>query len=458
MSVINRPEISELCPFEKEVLGGLEDSNVVLSSLSKIGVAVSGGADSVSLLLSLVEIQKVIGFNLFVITINHNIREYEETFGDMQFVENLCKSIPGYGQTIICKTVEIEREKINSLAMERKGGIEEAARFVRYKEFSEFARDFSLDCICLGHNKNDQLETLLMRFLNGSGVEGLSGISQSRKINDSDFSYLIIRPLLKISRNDIERYLTSKNQSWRTDSTNADDSYLRNNVRKNLMPLLDKFFPMWQSGILSTREKLSLDAGSFEAELEKINANYSQSEISLSLLDFLALPLNLQIRFIFKAANQLGCNKRISFELVKQFCENLLQDDSCCIAFGGLKISTKKNFLFVKKTLKLPTDSVFFDIIEEDCDYLLPFSNSSVKIDSCRYNLEYPVCIRSFNSSDTVRTADGKEKHIRDIFSDWKVPEEIRSSIPVVQELKGKNQAIKCIFGEVAGFKNWIVK
>ncbi len=142
-----------------------------ISQNSRVGVAVSGGADSVALLVSLVEIlgKK----NIFVITVNHNIRPSEESKADADFVFELCKKIG-----VFCKIAEIERGIVLQTAKIRGGGTEEAARFLRYLEFEKFLKEKSLDFLCLAHTQNDQIETLLMRFLQGSSQ--LSGIARRR--------------------------------------------------------------------------------------------------------------------------------------------------------------------------------------------------------------------------------------------------------------------------------------
>ena len=168
-------------------------------SENKIGAAVSGGADSVSLLLSLSKSFGKIGMKnrLEVITVNHGIREKTQTDGDALFVQNLCESLG-----ISCKVVSFEQGEAAKNAEKRGKGLEEAAREMRYKAFYDFIAEKNLSFLCLAHNQNDQTETILMRLLKGSGSEGLGGIPKRRG--------KIIRPLLNISRAEIENYLAEK--------------------------------------------------------------------------------------------------------------------------------------------------------------------------------------------------------------------------------------------------------
>ena len=147
-----------LCEFEKKVEKSLLTCGVQFSDKLKIGAAVSGGADSVSLLLSLCSVLKNYSIPLYVITINHNIRQKAETEGDAVFVEHLSRELQEKGFSVNYECVTFEEKQVAELSEVRKGGIEEAARFLRYEAFEKFILDNELDFLCLAHNKNDQLE------------------------------------------------------------------------------------------------------------------------------------------------------------------------------------------------------------------------------------------------------------------------------------------------------------
>ena len=174
-----------------------------VSDKKSIGIAVSGGADSVSLLVSLSHLSKEFNVPLRVISINHNLREEKESFSDVKYVEFLCNEIIKTGIDLKFFAVNFPRGKILEIAKERNKGVEEAARFLRYKAFDEFFMNENVSCVCLAHNLNDNIETVLMRFLQGSSFEGLSGIKFVRE--------KFVRPLLNISRLDIENYLKLQN-------------------------------------------------------------------------------------------------------------------------------------------------------------------------------------------------------------------------------------------------------
>ena len=203
-----------------------------VSDKKSIGIAVSGGADSVSLLVSLSHLSKEFNVPLRVISINHNLREEKESFSDVKYVEFLCNEIIKTGIDLKFFAVNFPRGKILEIAKERNKGVEEAARFLRYKAFDEFFINENVSCVCLAHNLNDNIETVLMRFLQGSSFEGLSGIKFVRE--------KFVRPLLNISRKEIEEYLNSIKQNYVTDSTNNSLDYSRNRIRNIVIPELEK--------------------------------------------------------------------------------------------------------------------------------------------------------------------------------------------------------------------------
>ena len=131
-----------MCEFEQKVKKSLEEiiksAGKSLSSGLRLGVAVSCGADSISLLLALSELCLEYNFPLYVITVNHNIRPASESGGDVKFVLELCKRLEGSGYNIVCEAVELARGKVAEEAQKRGGGIEEAARFLRYEAFEAF--------------------------------------------------------------------------------------------------------------------------------------------------------------------------------------------------------------------------------------------------------------------------------------------------------------------------------
>lgn len=207
-------------------------------------VALSGGADSVALLL----IMRALGFKVEAAHCNFHLRG-EESERDEQFCVDLCKNLD------VC----LHRIHFDTLiyAQKHKVSIEMAARDLRYNYFSQLAKDINADGICVAHHRDDNVETVILNLLRGSGVDGLAGIAPQ---NGN-----ILRPLLCISRHDILEYLRKNNQEYVTDSTNLEDDALRNKIRHHVIPLLESINPSAKENIAQTarylrQAKVMLDA------------------------------------------------------------------------------------------------------------------------------------------------------------------------------------------------------
>ncbi|MCC8149938.1 MAG: tRNA lysidine(34) synthetase TilS [Lachnospiraceae bacterium] len=219
---------------------------------------VSGGADSVCLLLVLRELSSEIGFSLAAVHVEHGIRG-EESRGDAAFTEELCGQLG-----IPCEVFSVD---VPGRCRETGQSLEEAAREQRYDCFFQACRRFGADTIAVAHHANDSAETMLFHLARGTGIRGLGGIApvterSGRSISDSDVGriqrtverqipqsvpdnaqqeiFRVIRPLLCVTGAEIRAWLTSQGQIWRTDSTNEDIAYARNRIRGRVMPELEQ--------------------------------------------------------------------------------------------------------------------------------------------------------------------------------------------------------------------------
>ena len=461
-----------MCEFDKKVKDKLDDilqSDARGGAYPPIGVAVSGGADSIALLLSMSEIISP----LYVITVNHNIRPAAESAGDVDFVLEVCEELRKRGRDVICEAVELERGVVAQEAERRGGGIEEAARYLRYAAFEKFVAERGIGVLCTAHNMNDQLETVLMRFLQGSPAEAAGGIRARREMNVD--GAVIARPLLDISRTEIESYVQGRGFTWRTDKTNFETDYLRNRIRLNLVPFLNEQFPGWQKSVLSGAEKACEDAELILSCVEKVPVSAGpDGEVEISLNEFKSSPLAVQRRLILSACNKAGERARIPNQFIKDVLSAVRQSDGFTKHFAGIDIILKKNRLFVKKHTEINTDLVFSDIIEKTGSFEFPFGNLDVfnyrEQDGKKFvtvcagessiaeNIALPFCIRNVRLGDMVLCADGSLKKVSDVFSDWHVAPEKKGLIPVIQLLNEKSQGIKAILGGFLGYKDWIVK
>ncbi len=216
----------------------------LLKAGDRVGVAVSGGIDSVALLRLLLELRHELGIVPSVVHFNHKLRGAESD-ADQQFVANLAREHDLQFHT--------DGDDVAHYASEERVSIETAARDLRYGFFRHLLGEDSatksnnsqtLDKLATGHTLDDQAETVLMRLIRGSGLRGLGGIHPRIPVENEneELSGEIIRPLLTIRRCDLERYLRDISQPWREDSTNADDHFTRNRIRKAVVPLLEKEF------------------------------------------------------------------------------------------------------------------------------------------------------------------------------------------------------------------------
>ena len=217
-------KILQYCKKEKLI----EEGNYVLAG-------VSGGADSVCMLFMLLKLQKEIGFFLEAVHVEHGIRGAESE-ADAVFVESLCKEKELPLQSFHVQAV--------SYAKEQKLGLEEAARILRYDCYKKAAERMRLSKeenvkvkIALAHHADDNAETVLFQMLRGSGIDGLSGMKPKRNLSQG---VDVIRPMLPVTRKEIEAFLESEKQSFCIDSTNEDIVYSRNKIRRVILPMLEE--------------------------------------------------------------------------------------------------------------------------------------------------------------------------------------------------------------------------
>jgi tRNA(Ile)-lysidine synthase len=233
----------------KRLLEGLKREGLLRPGM-RVGVAVSGGADSVALLLLLLEIREKLGIVISVVHFNHKLRG-RASDADERFVEKLAAK---YGLAFLAG-----RSDVAAKALREKANLEDAARRARYAFFEKMVSRSDVDRIAVGHTADDQAETVLAHILRGTGITGLGGIHPR-------VGY-VIRPLLGFRRRDLRAYLKSRKQVWREDASNRDTSRLRARIRKKILPLLEKQF---QIGVVEHLASLAELAREDEALLESI--------------------------------------------------------------------------------------------------------------------------------------------------------------------------------------------
>jgi tRNA(Ile)-lysidine synthase len=268
----------------------------------RVAVAVSGGADSVALLRVLLELRTELGIVVVVAHFNHLLRG-EASDADQAFTAAIAREHQLEFFTI--------RGDVQEVAQRRKKGVEETARELRYKWLNEVADSRKIDAIATGHTLDDLAETVLMKFLRGSGTRGLAGIYPQLEPGPQQYqpyspgscfsTAYIVRPLLGVSRSSVEDYLTALGQAWREDESNLDHRFQRNRVRHQLLPLLEREYNP------NIRQVLGEVAEIARAEEDYWNkvasgeiALRTPSRCSLRLNGFAELPLAVQ-RHVLKS-------------------------------------------------------------------------------------------------------------------------------------------------------------
>ncbi len=447
--------------FDSRVAGGLASCGVDLSSPLTLGAAVSGGADSVSLVTALSHVLPP-SARLIAVTVNHNLREESETAGDADFVESYCASLG-----VACVRSDIPRGQILEAARLRGLSLEEAARNARYECFSRFIADNSIDVLALAHNQNDQLETLLMRVLAGGGVESLSGIRERRD--------RYVRPLLGISRADIERYLSEQGIGYRTDSTNADNALLRNRVRNVLVPSLNGNFPGWGKALLSLSCKMRDDGEFLTQELEAARSRCrfrrEGSRIAMDASLFFREMRALRVRLLYAAADGVSESpSRIPYSFFARLADWSFpgsRRESC----AGIGVCLEGDTLFVGREEELPFDRGFCILVRSEGCYRAGSLDvvvrregqpASVVLEACGDSLflpslAFPFLIRSRQPGDSVQDAGTSFRSVASVLDGWKCAGR-KDDILLIQRLDLPGQPLAAVWGSPFGLKNWVVK
>jgi tRNA(Ile)-lysidine synthase len=233
----------------------------LMSAGDRVCVAVSGGADSVALLIALSEANRereALGVVLTAVHVHHGLRSAEAD-ADEAFVRELCDKL---GVPLVVERVNVPARQ----AAEREG-LEEAARELRYRVFWELMKSSRADVVATAHTLDDQAETVVMKLLRGAWTEGIGGIAPAV---ESGVRGRIVRPLLGARRAEVEAYLRERGQTWREDATNRDVSLMRNRVRHELIPILRGFNPGIDAALARLAEIARDEEGFWQAEVAKV--------------------------------------------------------------------------------------------------------------------------------------------------------------------------------------------
>lgn len=400
----------------------IEDNDVLL-------LAVSGGIDSMVMLHYLYSMKSQKNINMAVAHFDHQTRE--ESFLDCQLVVDTCKKLSIHVYTA-------------TLDIKAKTNFQDYARQKRYQFLVEKAKDFGATKIVLAHHANDQAETILMRLVRGSSFEGYRGMLPVTEYQ----GLMLIRPLLKTSRAEIEAYQKTYHIAYREDKSNLKDDYTRNRFRHHIMPLIEAENPK----ILEKFDQFA----SYQSKAYELIAQLAKDFITKNVIKD-DDAWSLQIVHL-KQEKDI-----IQIEVIKQLI-NDLTDNSVELSYRNLQdiLALTDNpkphleypyneDLYIHKSYdqlcfrkNRPEVEDFYYLVESETKITLPdesvviITKNPNKYDGIIYKLCYnnldlilPLCIRNRQNGDKVETTQGTKK-IKDLLIDKKIPFYKRQALPVV--------------------------
>ncbi len=324
--------------LKKVFLATIQEYNL-LKKREKILVGCSGGQDSVTLLLLLTSIKEEFNLKIFVCHLNHMLRKESDT--EEKFVSDLSKKL----------NLPFFFKKVNVKDFHASDSLEQTARLVRYSFFKELSKKLGIKKIALGHTKDDLIETLLMRVLRGAGLMGLRGFQPLSEIE----GIKVIRPLIKINREETALFLKNINHPYCIDYSNLDTKFLRNKVRLKLLPFLIKHFGYSIREHLFNLSTLSWQDYDFIEKKARIVfkkiSHSTNEEVSIDLEKFRKLHPTLQTYIFRMGYEKVKGNLRKFTFLHWQEVKNILKKTSYKTVYLPDKVLIVKtpNKLLIKK-------------------------------------------------------------------------------------------------------------
>ena len=421
----------------------------ILSSLppdTPILLALSGGADSVSLLHMLADYCKKSGAPLGVAHVNHMIRG-EDALRDRDFCKRLAEN---YGVPFFLLEADVP-----SLAKEHGRGLEEEARIVRYEFFASIMRENSIPILATAHNATDNAETVIFNVARGSGLKGLCGIPPARKFEGGT----IIRPLLNISKDEILAYCHENKLEFVTDKTNFDVEYSRNRIRNNILPELLKI----NENAISNIGRMSNSAREDDSLLTELAKEFmasldSSKEIPTKAFCKLDIPIQNRVAAIFlgdffsPSALHIECFKELAQKSEEHSSLSFPNRTRIEIEKGCIHIADKEEAYSSGYEVKLDyginrineIDAVIF--VEKTAD-----TKNSEKKHAQLENI-YKKSTTAFLSSDKIDLGlfarpkedgdkiicGGMHKKLKKLFCEKKIPLNLRAKLPILHNSKNE--------------------
>lgn len=400
-------------------------------------VGVSGGADSMCLLHFLVSVRNQLNLNLIVAHINHNLRG-EEALRDQNFVENICNNL-----NVECRVLNADINKISANTGESS---EECGRRIRYEFFNELSGKDGK--IATAHTLSDNTETILFNIIRGTGLKGIIGIPRTRNN--------IIRPIIDITRQQVEQYCSENNIEYVIDSTNLTNDYSRNKIRNTVIPVLKDINPSLEQTILRlssiAKENLTAVTSLAQNLLDKsaTKNGYSCNILSNADKTILKQTIILMLQNLdCKSYEEKHINLIYDIVVAKQGAVQLPNSYTATASQGILRvhknISSSKEVncaenqceLFKEKTsFVINNKKIQVEIIpKQEFDEIVKVHNLLVK-NSLDYDIiSFDTLIRTRLPKDVFKQKGrGVTKTLKKLFIEAKIPSEIRDTLPVIAE------------------------
>lgn len=421
--------------MEKEILDCINNNKLIMPG-KLIGVAVSGGADSMALLHFLNENKENLDCEIVAITIDHMLRG-ENSIGDALFVKTYCAD-----NRIPCWKFSVDAERV---ADSQKVGVEEGARIARYGVFDKLLQDNKVDKIALAHHLSDQAETILMHILRGSGLNGACGMDFVRSNN-------YIRPMLNISKEEILKYCAVNEISYVEDETNVDTTYNRNFLRNIIMPELKKRWEGLEQNLVNFSKSCREDNEFILSHIKRdgVIVEGKMAKIPLAYFHYAPSVIN---RIIFDTLNKINVYQDIErkhIELIKSLvdCDN------------GKKISLPCSLIAQKEYDYI----TIYEVQKRELVESYPFKLGKINfggeciIEAKRTKdaqlrpghllMDYKkipqdAVWRTKKTGDRFTKFGGGSKSLKSYMIDKKIPNRVRDFIPVL----AINSEILCVLG-----------
>ena len=401
--------------MEKEILEFIKQKKLILPD-ETIGVAVSGGVDSMSLLHFLNEHKDELECKVIAITVDHLLRG-ESSYEDAEFVKTWCKE-----NNVVCKKFSVDAGKI---AKERNMTIEEAAREGRYNIFNNLLKENVVDKIALAHHVSDQVETILLHLFRGSGLNGVVGMKEDR-------DGMFIRPFLNTTKEDIVKYAAKNYIEFVEDETNSNNKFNRNYLRNVIIPTLKQKWEGLEQNILNFANSCREDNEYILSHVKTDGVIVENNLVKIPLLYF-HYENSVINRLIFSALKSLKAVKDIErkhIELVRELSK----------LENGKKISLPNN-LYAQKEY----DYITFYKVEKT----VIFQNYPFRVGKTNFANIYEIDVKRTNKpklKEGCLVIDEKQisknavwrtrKSGKNYLVDKKVPNRIRDLIPILADDK----------------------